>query len=144
MQYAWLVDAAQGFRSSGNARFRLFAHLVLVTKYRRRVLTGPMLDRCREILARLCETWDCTLIECSGEPDHVHALLDVPPKVRPSDLINLLKTVSSRLLRSEYPALRADYRGKPVLWSPSYFLVSAGGAPIEIIRRYIEQQEKPG
>jgi putative transposase len=103
-----------------------------------------MLERCAAILGRLCETWESAVVECSGEPDHVHALLDLPPKVRPSDLINLLKTVSSRLLRSEFPVLRIAYRGKPVLWSPSYFLVSAGGAPIEIIRRYIEQQDKPG
>jgi putative transposase len=103
-----------------------------------------MLDRCAAILARLCATQETSVVECSGEPEHIHALLDLPPKVRPSDLINLLKTVSSRLLRSEFPALRAAYRGKAVLWSPSYFLVSAGGAPIEIIRRYIEQQEKPG
>lgn len=102
-----------------------------------------MLDRCAAILGDLCAAWECAVVECSGEPDHVHALLDMPPKVRPSDLINLLKTVSSRRLRSEFPALRAAYRGKPVLWSPSYFLVSAGGAPIDIIRRYIENQEKP-
>ena len=139
-----MVDT-QGYRSSGNARFRLFAHLVLVTKYRRRVLTEPMLVRCAAILSDLCgsKDWDSVVVECSGEADHVHALLDLPPKVRPSDLINLLKTVSSRRLRSEFPALRAAYRGKPVLWSPSYFLVSAGGAPIEIIRRYIENQERP-
>ena len=137
------MDTTQGFRSSGNARFRIFAHLVLVTKYRKRVLTGPMLTRCASILTDLAKAWECAVVECSGETDHVHALLDMPPKVRPSDLINLLKTVSSRRLRSEFPALRAAYRGKAVLWSPSYCLLSAGGAPIEIIRRYIENQDRP-
>lgn len=102
-----------------------------------------MVDRCAEILSRLCATQGCFVVECSGEADHVHVLLDLPPKVRPSDLINLLKTVSSRLLRSEFSQLRSAYRGKAVLWSPSYFLVSAGGAPLEIIKRYIDSQEKP-
>jgi putative transposase len=137
------VDDTQGFRASGNARFRLFVHLVLVTKYRKRILTGPILYRCAAILSDLGKAWDCVVVECSGEADHVHALLDLPPRVRPSDLINLLKTVTSRRLRSEFPALRAAYRGKAVLWSPSYCLLSAGGAPIDRIRRYIENQERP-
>lgn len=102
-----------------------------------------MLDRCQTILSGLTLAWDCSVAEFSGEPDHVHVLLDMAPKVAPSDLINLLKTVSSRRLRSEFPALRAAYRGKPVLWSPSYCILSAGGAPIEILRRYIENQERP-
>jgi putative transposase len=67
----------------------------------------------------------------------------MPPKIRPSDLVNILKTRTSRLLRSEFPALRAAYRGKAVLWSPSYCILSAGGAPIEILRRYVEEQNKP-
>jgi putative transposase len=102
-----------------------------------------MLDRCRRILEELCASWGGALLECSGEIDHVHALIDMPPRVRPSDLINVLKTVSSRLLRKEFPALRAAYRGKPVLWSPSYCLISAGGAPIEILRQYVENQTRP-
>ncbi len=102
-----------------------------------------MLDRCAAILARLCATQETSVVECSGEPEHIHALLDLPPKIRPSDLINLLKTVSSRLLRSEFPALRAAYRGKAVLWSPSYFLVSAGGAPIERLGEIPEDCQGP-
>jgi hypothetical protein len=79
----------------------------------RKVFTGPRLDRGSAILAQLCVAWDCALVEGSGETDPVHALLDMPPKVRPSDLIHRLKTVSSRRLRSEFPALRVAYRGKP-------------------------------
>lgn len=132
----------QELRSTHNAVFRLFVHLVLVTKYRRRVLTGEMVDRCAEILRATAKTWECEVIECQGEADHVHALVELLPRVRPSDLVNNLKTVTSRRLRSEFPALRAAYR-KPVLWSPSYCLISAGGAPIDILRRYIEQQDRP-
>jgi len=137
------VSKAQALHRNANAVYRLVYHLVLVTKYRRKVLTGPMLDRAATILGSLCVAWDGELLECSGEPDHLHALLDVPPKVRPSDITNNIKTVLSRRLRSEFPALRAAYRGKPVLWSPSYCIVSAGGAPIEILRQYVENQKRP-
>ena len=134
---------AQALHRNFNAVFRLVYHLVLTTKYRRRVFTGEMVDRCGAIVGDLCTTWGGTLIECSGEGDHVHALLDMPPKVRPSDLVNNVKTVTSRRLRAEFPALRAAYRGKPVLWSPSYCILSAGGAPIDVLKRYVEAQAKP-
>jgi putative transposase len=133
----------QALHRNNNAVFRIVYHLVLVSKYRRRVFTGPMLDRCARILTSLCTTWEGSLIECSGEDDHVHMLLDMPPKVRPSDLVNNIKTVLSRRLRSEFPALRAAYRGKAVLWSPSYCILSAGGAPIEILKKYVENQKRP-
>ena len=130
----------QELRSNDNAVFRLFVHLVLVTKYRRKILLPPVLARCADILRQTAKAWQCSVVECQGEEDHVHVLLEVLPRVRPSDLVNNLKTVSSRRLRSEFPAVRNAYRGKAVLWSPSYCLLSAGGAPIDIIRRYIEGQ----
>jgi len=133
----------QTLHHSHNAVYRLVYHLVLVSKYRRKIFTDVVLKRCETIIADLCSAWGGALLECSGEGDHVHALIDMPPKVQPSTLINNLKTVSSRRLRSEFPALRTAYRGKPVLWSPSYCLVSAGGAPIEILRQYVENQNRP-
>jgi len=135
--------AKQALHRNFNAVYRLVYHLVLVSKYRRRIFDARALARCKGILGDLCEAWGGALLECSGEADHVHALLDMPPRVRPSDLINVLKTVSSRRLRKEFPSLRAAYRGKPVLWSPSYCLISAGGAPIEILRQYVENQTRP-
>jgi putative transposase len=133
----------QALHRNANAVYRLVYHLVLVTKYRKKVLTGAMLDRASTILGTLCEAWEGRLLECSGEVDHLHALIDLPPKVRPTDIINNLKTVTSRRLRDEFPVLRSAYRGKPVLWSPSYCLISAGGAPIEILRQYVENQKRP-
>ncbi len=130
-------------RSSNNARFRLVYHLVLVTKYRRKVLTGSMVDRASAILRSLLFAWEGGLLECSGEDDHLHALFELPPKARPSDVVNNVKTVLSRRLRSEYPTLVTAYRGKAVLWSPSYCILSAGGAPIEILKRYVQEQKKP-
>lgn len=115
-------------------------HLVLVTKYRRKVLTGAMLERAQVILGELAVSWRGELLECSGQADHLHALLDLPPAVRPSDAVNNFKTVTSRRLRSEFSELRTAYRGRAVLWSPSYCLLSAGGASIEVLKNYIEQQ----
>lgn len=137
------MSRTQALHRDNNAVFRLVYHLVLVTKYRKHVLNGAMIDHARELLSALCTAWGGTLLECSGEADHLHALIDVPPKVRPSDLVNNLKTVLSRQLRKEFPAVRTAYRGKPVLWSPSYCLISAGGAPIEILRQYVENQKRP-
>lgn len=138
-----VLNQMQTLHRNSNAVYRLVYHLVLVTKYRRRVLTGPMIDRAHAILTALAPAWDGTLMECAGEPDHLHALLDLPPKARPSDVVNNVKTVLSRRLRAEFPALRAAYRGQAVLWSPSYCLISAGGAPIEILRQYVENQQRP-
>ena len=126
----------QAIHRNFNAVFRLVYHLVLVSKYRRHIFDARMLDRCKEILGALCASSGGALLECSGEVDHVHALIDMPPRVRPSDL-------SSRRLRKEFPSLRAAYRGKAVLWSPSYCLISAGCAPIEILRQYVENQTRP-
>jgi putative transposase len=102
-----------------------------------------MIDRCREILRNTAGRWGCSVVECEGEADHVHMLLEVLPKVRPSDLVNNLKTVTSRRLRSEFPELRAAYGKRPVLWSRSYCLISAGGAPLEVLKTYIQNQDRP-
>ena len=131
----------QGLQSNHNAVYSLCLHLVLVTKYRRKVLTPRVLQRCCEILSTTCKRWDATCIESNGEVDHVHALISVPPKVRPSDLVNNLKTVTSRRLRSEFTGVREAYK-KPTLWSPSYCLISAGGAPLDVLKSYIEDQGK--
>jgi putative transposase len=133
----------QELHANYNAVFRLVYHLVLVTKDRRQVFTGAMVDRAGEILSDLCVAWEGKLVECSGEADHVHALIDMPPRVRVSDLVNNLKTVTSRRLRAEFPAVRGAYGGKAVLWSRSYCVVSAGGAPLGVLKQYIEGQQRP-
>jgi putative transposase len=137
------MSSNQALHRNNNAVFRLVYHLVLVTKYRKRVLAGAAIDRAKTLLEELCIAWGGRLLECSGESDHLHALIDMPPKARPSDVVNNLKTVLSRQLRKEFPGLRSAYRGKPVLWSPSYCLISAGGAPIEILQQYVENQRRP-
>jgi len=123
--------------------YALHYHLVIVTKYRRRCLTEPMLNRFREISEMRCEGWGGTLIECNGEPDHVHLLISLPPSLELSGFVNNLKTTTSRLMRKEFSDELHRIYTKPVLWSRSYCIVSCGGAPLSIIRQYIEQQERP-
>ena len=101
-----------------------------------------MLDRLEAVVARLCVDWQADLIEMNGEEDHVHFLLGLHPKCAPSVVTNNRKTVTSRLLRKEFPALRACYKA-PVLWSRSHFVASVGGAPLSVIKPYIEQQAGP-
>jgi len=95
------------------------------------------------IFKKVCKDFDAELIEVDGESDHVHLLISYPPKVSVSKLVNSLKGVSARLLKKHHPHLCPWY-WKDVLWSPSYFAASCGGAPIAIIRQYIEQQKTPG
>jgi len=122
--------------------FKLHVHLVFAAKYRRHVFDGAALDRLREIFAEVCQDFDARLVEMEGEDDHVHLLVEYPPRVSVSALVNSLKGVSSRLLRRDRKDIAKRY-WKGVLWSPSYFAASCGGAPIAIVRQYIEQQQRP-
>lgn len=118
--------------------YNLQAHLVFVTKYRRNVLTHDMLTDVEAIMRDVCQDFDATLMEFNGEDDHVHLLVSYPPKVALSTLINSLKGVSSRRLRSKYDI--KTHRNH--LWSPSYYAAS-GGAPLETLKQYIQQQRRP-
>ena len=122
--------------------FKMHVHLVFVAKYRRRVFDGDAIDRMRRMFGKVCEDMEASLVEMDGEDNHVHLLVEYPPKLAVSVLVNSLKGVSSRLLRKERPDLKKRY-WKNVLWSPSYFASSCGGAPISIIKQYIEQQQTP-
>lgn len=123
--------------------FNLHVHLVFVTKYRRGVFTGEVLADLRGICAAVCQDFSAELVEFDGEDDHVHLLVNYPPTVSVSALVNSLKGVSSRLIRKKnYPSVSNKLWGG-ALWSPSYFAGSCGGAPISIIRQYIEQQQTP-
>ena len=114
-----------------------------MAKYRKKVFTKEILDDMQVIFEKVCSKFEAQLVEFDGECDHVHLLVVYPPKVAISSLVNSLKGVSSRLLRKkEYPSIKEQLWGE-ALWSPSYFAGSCGGAPIEIIRQYIEQQNTP-
>ena len=114
------------------------AHLLLTSKYRRKVFNAPMLQRLGEIVEDLCQKWDCKLIEFNGEEDHVHLLFQYFPQMELPKFVNNLKTVTSRKLRSEFQEQVNRFYGKDVLWNSSYFIASCGGVTISTLRRYIE------
>lgn len=123
--------------------YLLSYRLVLVTKYRRRCLSAAMLDELRTVLDEQLALKGGALLEFNGEADHLHLLIELPPTQALSSVVNSLKTVSARLLRKWHRAELAKHFRKPVLWSRSYFISSVGGANLETVTRYIEQQERP-
>jgi putative transposase len=137
--YNWSNPRMQDYRTGRHCVFKLHAHLVFVTKYRRGVLSKLAVQDLATIFSKVCRDFEAVLVECTGEDDHVHLLVEYPPQVCLSRLVNSLKGVSSRRLRQERPEVSGRYF-KGVLWSPSYFAASCGGAPVSIIRQYIEQQ----
>ena len=132
----------QGLRAHAHCVYRIFYHIAFVTKYRRRVLTNAILDRLRQHFARICANAGCGLIEFNGEEDHVHLLVEAHPNIQPSKLVNTLKTISSREIRREFSKELSRVYQKPVLWHTAYCIISAGGAPLEVLKRYIENQGK--
>lgn len=130
------------FKSSSHGVYRLSYHLVLVTKYRRKSINAAMLTDLEVVTGGLCEKWGCELLEFSGEADHVHVLFDAPPTVEPAKFINNLKTVTSRLIRKNHADHLANFYRKPVFWTASYALFTTGGAPLEVIKKYISGQKR--
>ena len=133
------MERASNFRAGRNCVFLLHVHLVFVTKYRRKVFTKEILVDLKNIFSSICNDFEATLVEMNGEYDHVHLLVEYPPKYSVSVLVNALKGTSSRLLRAERRDLAARY-WKGVPWSPSYFTASSGGAPLERVKQYVEAQ----
>jgi len=130
-------------RTGRHCVFVLHAHLVFVTKYRHQVFTARHLERLEQIMRDVCADFETGLAEFNGESNHVHPPVNFPPKVALSRLVNSLKGVSSRRMRQEFPDLAPHYWRARRLWSGSYFAGSAGGAPISVLRQYIEQQNRP-
>ena len=120
--------------------YSLHYHLVLVTRYRHPCITPEVAVRMDEITKAIIEKNKGELLEANGEPDHRHFLLTCPPAVCLSVLVGAIKTATSRVLRREFASHLRPFYWKPVFWSRSYCLVSAGGAPLEIIKSYIQDQ----
>jgi putative transposase len=135
------MNKSTDLRRGRTCVFLMHVHLVFVTKYRRNVFTKQILGELRRIFVDICTDFEADLVEFEGEGDHVHLLVNYPPKVAVSKLVNSLKGVSSRLIRKkQYPNIQRAFWGDH-LWSPSYFAGACGGAPLSVIRQYIEQQD---
>ena len=125
----------KGYRNAYSLKF----HLVLVTKDQCKLINSAMLERLREILAATCQKWGCKLEDFNGDDSHVYLLIDFPPEVQLSKLVNNLKTVSSRLIRKEFKAC-IDNFCKDAFWHGTYYIASCGDLTIEKLKNYVEEQ----
>lgn len=125
--------------SNHHSVFLLYYHLVLVVKYRRKVFDDIVSARAREIFEYIAPKYGITVEEWNHDMDHVHVLFRAQPKSELSKFINAYKSASSRLLKQEFPQIRQKL-WKEYFWSRSFCLLTTGGAPIEVIRKYIENQ----
>ena len=125
--------------TNAHSVFMLWYHLILVTKYRRRVFNDEVSNRAKDIFEYIASNYHITLIEWNHDSDHVHILFRSHPKTELSKFINAYKSASSRLLKKEFPIIRQKL-WKEMFWSQSFCLLSSGGAPIEVIKEYIENQ----
>ena len=114
-------------------------HVVWCPKYRRPVLVDGVGARLKELIHELARTLGAEVIELEVMPDHVHLLVEVDPQFGIHRLVKRIKGRTSRILREEFPHLR---RRLPTLWTNSYFVATVGGAPLEVVKRYIEFQRK--
>lgn len=124
--------------SNNNIVFRCTFHVVWCTKYRRKLLVPDVESRLKEIAAEVATETRCTIREMEGDLDHFHVLVDVDPQFGIHRFVKAVKGRSSRLLRREFAPLRTRV---PTLWTNSYFVSTVGGAPLAIIKQYIEQQK---
>ena len=136
------MQLSNDIRHGRHCVFALHVHLVFVTKYRRKVFDRDALQRLQAIFEKVSLDFQAQLVEMHGQAEHLHLLIHYPPKHSVSSMVNSLKGVSSRLLRIERPDMEKRYWNN-VLWSPSYFAASCGGAPLGIIKQYLEQQKTP-
>jgi putative transposase len=138
------MSRANDFRAGRHVVYKLHTHLVFVPKYRRGVITPRVFDVLKAAWKTVCADFEAELQESNFEPDHVHLMVSYPPKVAIAKLVNSLKGVSARRVRSEdFPEVRNKLWGEH-FWSPSYCAVSCGGAPLEIVAKYIQSQRRTG
>lgn len=125
--------------NNNHSVFLMYYHLVLVIKYRRKIVDEVISDRLKEIFESLSSNYNITLQEWNHDKDHVHILFKAHPNSELSKFINAYKSASSRLIKKEYQQIRQAL-WKEYFWSRSFCLLTTGGAPIEVIKRYIESQ----
>ncbi len=127
------------YRSNRNVSYACHYHVVWCPKYRRKVLVDAVAERLKQIIREVCAEREATIEALEVMPDHVHLLVSVDPQFGIHRLVRLLKGRSSRLLRQEFPRLKSRL---PTLWTSSYFVSTTGGAPLELVKKYIEGQKR--
>lgn len=124
-------------RSNNNVIYRCAYHVVWCPKYRRPVITNDVADRLKQIIREVAAERECKIIELETMPDHVHLLVDCDPQYGIHRLVKQIKGRSSRVLRQEFPSLKSRL---PTLWTNSYFVATVGGATLEVVKQYVENQ----
>ena len=127
--------------TNNHSVFLLYYHLILVVKYRRKVFSDQMSQYAKNIFIRISSSYNITLEEWNHDNDHVHVMVRAHPNTEISKFINAYKSASSRLIKKDFPEVRRKL-WKEMFWSRSYCLLTTGGAPIEIIRKYMESQSR--
>ena len=126
------------YKSNRNVVYSCKYHVVWCPKYRRKVLTGEIEARLKELIVETAKGTNADVIEMEVMPDHVHLLIEVDPQYGINKAVRHIKGVSSHALRSEFPSLKSRL---PTLWTNSYFVSTVGGAPLPAIKQYIENQK---
>jgi putative transposase len=134
-----VTDITMKLDTNAHSVFLLNYHLILVTKYRREIFDGPISARAKEIFEYIAPDYKITIIEWNQDVDHIHILFRAHPKSELSKFINAYKSASSRLIKKDFPEL-IDKLWKGCFWSTSFCLLTVGGAPLEVLKRYIESQ----
>ena len=124
-------------RSNNNVIYRCAYHVVWCPKYRRPVITNDVADRLKQIIREVAAERECKIIELENMPDHVHLLVKCDPQYGIHRLVKQIKGRSSRVLRQEFPSLKSRL---PTLWTNSYFVATVGGATLEVVKQYVENQ----
>lgn len=125
------------YKSNNNVVYSCKYHVVWCPKYRRKVLIGSVAQRLKELIEQRATEMQADIIEMEIMPDHVHLLIEVDPQFGINQAIRSLKGFSSHTLRKEFPELKSRL---PTLWTNSYFVSTVGGAPLSVIKKYIENQ----
>jgi REP element-mobilizing transposase RayT len=125
--------------NNAHSVFLLHYHLILVVKYRRRVFDNLISSRAKEIFEYIAPNYHITLMEWNHDADHIHILFRAHPKTEISKFINAYKSASSRLIKKEFPEIRQKLWNE-YFWSQSFCLITAGGAPLTVLKQYIESQ----
>ncbi|MCU5571681.1 IS200/IS605 family transposase [Bacillus cereus] len=125
--------------NNNHSVFLLYYHLVLVVKYRRNVFNDDISDYAKDMFVRLSENYNITLVDWNHDVDHVHILFKAHPNTEMTKFINAYKSASSRLIKRDFPRVNTKL-WKEMFWSRSFCLLTTGGSPIDVVKKYIENQ----
>ena len=133
------IDITMDLDTNNHSVFLLHYHLVLVTKYRRQVIDDEISEFAKDTFIRIAESYHITLVEWNHDKDHVHIMFKAQPKTELTKFINAYKSASSRLIKRDFPRIKKSL-WKEMFWSKSFCLLTIGSAPMDVIKKYIQNQ----